>query len=148
MGDEKQPHSRLTEFPPSVVIVRSVRECRGWEDAVATREQGLRRTGPITAGIAALAAAGVIGFGVLAQEHSTAAGEDKATAATDSSTGTGFTTTGSGTTSSDTTSTGTTSTGTSSSSDTTASSSTTDSNGLLTGTTSDLSGTHATTGGS
>ncbi|ABD11946.1 hypothetical protein ThrDRAFT_03381 [Frankia casuarinae] len=40
---------------------------------MATREQGIRRVGPVTAGLAAVAAAGAIGFGVLAHEHSASA---------------------------------------------------------------------------
>ncbi|MCK9895951.1 hypothetical protein [Frankia sp. AgB32] len=36
---------------------------------MATREQGPRRVGPVTAGLAAIAAAGMIGFGMPAQEH-------------------------------------------------------------------------------
>ncbi|CAO5235868.1 hypothetical protein [Frankia sp. AgKG'84/4] len=40
---------------------------------MATREQGLRRVRPVTAGLAAVATAGMIGFGMLAQEHSAAA---------------------------------------------------------------------------
>ncbi|MCK9921722.1 hypothetical protein MXD61_07440 [Frankia sp. AgPm24] len=91
---------------------------------MATREQGLRQTGPITAGTAALATAGMIGFGVLAHEHSTVD-------------------TGASTTTSDTTS-----SSSDTSTDTTSSGSTTDSNGLLTGSTGDSGSTHATTGGS
>ncbi|MCK9878313.1 hypothetical protein MXD59_21490 [Frankia sp. Ag45/Mut15] len=55
---------------------------------MATREQGLRQTGPITAVTAALATAGMIGFGVLAHEHSTATAADAETSSgstTDSS---------------------------------------------------------------